>query len=282
MHYHPRKGYILIEILIAMSIGILLMTLLMEMYLASHESSTLETALSTIQQNARSFTAILTREIHAAGNIGCARLTQDFPIISLPNYPYTAANKITSTASNQITIRHADYPAATLAEEMKDHVRIYLSNNIAFKPGDILLISNCERAEMFKVQTVRKINGLLEITSTAALHDRYEKYAEVSRFSINQFYLAKTGRHYSDGSAIYALFIEDIHHRKSELVAGIQQMQIKYTIQNAEGSPSAITDWAAVSGVAMNIELHAPPLKKIWHVYAALHYQRTQKNQGTP
>ena len=217
---------------------------------------------------------ILTREIHQASNIGCARLTQDFPLISLQDYQLNNTNKITGNAANELTIRHAEYPVATLTESMQDNMRIYLNQDARFNPGDILIISDCQRAEIFKAQVIRRTNGKLEITSSFPLHDKYQKYSEVSRLSINKFYVAKTNRRNKDGSDIYALYAEDIHHRKSELVMGVNQMQLKFTVENGGGMvevpPSQVADWAKVLGVAVEVELHAPPLKRIWYVYSTL------------
>jgi hypothetical protein len=269
-----NAGLILIELLIAVSIGLLLIMMLMKIYLTSLNSSRLETALNTIEDNAKSFTAIMTSEIHQAGNIGCARLTRDFPIISLPKYTFTAANKISGNTSNEIIIRHVEYPNATLTEAMHDNHRIYLSNNIRFHSGDVLVISNCERAEIFIATKVKQKNDMQEITLTSPLHDKYEKLSEVSRLKINHFYIKKTGRRYEDGSDISALYLEDIHHRSTELVAGVEYMQIRYAVKDGalvkEFSSEQISDWGDVMGVAIDFELHAPPIRNIWYLYATV------------
>ena len=106
------------------------------------------------------------------------------------------------------------------------------------------------------------------------MHDKYEKYAEVSRLSSNRFYIAKSRYPHQDGSDIYSLFVEDIHHQKSELVMGLTRMQIRYTIQKggqvSEVTSDEVENWENILGVSMDFEYHTPPVKKISHFYAAL------------
>jgi len=267
-------GLVLVEVMISLSIGLLLISLLMGIYLACQQSLKLETALNNIQANAKDAAAILTMEVHQAGNIGCARLTNDFPITPYQQYQLNAENKIVGNAYSELTLRHAEYPNVFLTSSMQDNHKIITSKNIQFDPGEILLISSCERAEIFVSGEVKQRNGMQEITLISPLHHKYEKYAEVSRLLINKFYIAKTRRKYMDGSAIYALFVENSHHQNMELVAGVDQMEMKYTQQKAgrlqEVSAGEVGDWSQVLGVAMDFKLHAPPLKKSWHVYAAL------------
>jgi len=242
--------------MISLAIGLLIINLLMETYLASQKSLKLETALNNIQNNAQSAISILTNEIHQSGHIGCAKLSPDFPIISLPDYELNSENKIVINNKNELIIRYAKYENAYLTEAMKRKNRIYFKgdNNISSK--DILLISDCKSAEIFTARNIKKINDSYEVTLTSPLHHRYDKYAEISRLIINKFYVAKTNRKYPDGKSVYGLYMDNIHHQKMEVVSGISAMHINL-MENK-------------SGVAIDFDMESPQIRKKWHMFAEL------------
>jgi len=219
------------------------------MYMTTLQSLKLETALNTIQNNAKMIHSIFQTEIKQAGNIGCAKLTRDFPIISYGEYQLNSNNKIISPEENQITIRYAEYPNNTLIESMISVNRIDINNTVSFHAGDILLISDCKKAEILIADVIKKNHGNQIIVPHSPLHNRYEKFAEVSRLIINTFYVAETA------PGKQSLFMENIHHKKSELVSGVNHMQIQ---------------WENMAGIAIDYELTAATLTKNWHFYAAI------------
>jgi len=260
--YHYREcGLVLIEVMIAISIGLLLISLLMEAYLTCQKNVSLETALNTIQDNAKTLNFIFQSEISKGGNIGCARLTQDFPLISRGEYVINAGNKIMSHKANQITIRYAEYPNNILQKATNTDNRIHINKTARIKSGDILLISDCKKAEIAIAADVKNIHGNLEITLTAPLHYHYERFAEVSLYLSNTFYTRD-----------HSLFLEDIHHRKSIIISGIDHLQIRYTIKNGDAmrdvSWNEVSDWENILGVAMEYQLTSGSLKKNWYFYS--------------
>ena len=256
-------GLVLIEVMIAISIGLLVISVLMEIYITCQKSLALETALNTIQDNAKTINFIFQSEINKAGNIGCARLTRDFPLISPQEYPFNIANKMISPEENKITIRYAEYPNNILLQATNSDNRIYINKMVFFKPGDILLISDCKKAEIVIAAQVKKIHDNLEITLTSPLHYRYEKYAEVSRYVSNTFYSSEN-----------SLFLEDIHRHKSIILSGINHMKIQYTIKNGDlirDVPwNEISDWRNILGIAIEYQLTSGSLKKNWYFYKAV------------
>lgn len=244
-----ERGFMLIELMISISIALILLSLLMQIYLASQKSSKLEFALTSIQMNASSFTSILSSQIHQAGSIGCARLTTEFPLISHREYQLNAMNKISINQGSELTIRYAEYPNLYLTENTQDGMKIHSNAGIHIHANDVLLISNCKQAEIVIAANVKESRGVQEITLTSALHNQYEKYSELSRLAINRFYISRS--HYGRGNS---LFMENIKHEKHELIMGINQMRMVF--KN--------------SGVAIDFEVSVAPLEKTWHLYSAL------------
>ncbi len=248
---HPL-GFVLIELMLAVTLGLLLVSVIMQIYLANIGNYRLQRSLNHIQQNAKTAMDILTAEIHQAGYIGCARLTRDFPLISYPPYTLTYNNKISSLHTDEIIIRHAHFLGSILTESMRDAAILSVSGSVRFASGDILIISDCKQAEIFQAKEVKNTHGRQIIFSTP-LHHQYEQYAEVSHLDMNTYFIADTHRRYADGTPVYSLYVKDIDQRKSELVEGIQQMHIHSNLL----------------GVSIDFTVVAPPIKKVWHLYAA-------------
>ena len=80
--FQSISGSILIELMLSVAIGLLLMSGLIEIYLTSQRAIKLQKQLLEIQTNAQLVSDILHTEIKKSGNIGCAKLTDEFPIIS--------------------------------------------------------------------------------------------------------------------------------------------------------------------------------------------------------
>jgi type II secretory pathway pseudopilin PulG len=225
-------GFTLIETMVTMLVGLLLLSVLLEIYVSANKSLKLQTALYHIQDNAQQAIAVLSREIQQAGNIGCPRLSKDFPIIPFASYELNANNKLFGSNLNELIVRYALYPNNFLSENMRNKQSIMTNKEVHFNPGDILLISNCKQAEIFRVkQILDHTNGWQEIIPLIPLHNKYQQPAEVSKFIINKFYIAASNTRGFNGKFINALFLEDIHHYKTELIPGINQMRIQYTIR---------------------------------------------------
>jgi len=268
------RGLILMELIFAVAIGLLLLSVLMEVYLTCERSFRLQNALHQIQDNAKTATIILKSELFKAGNIGCAKLTYDFPLVPYRSFTLNPRNKLIGNNANEIMVSYAGYPNTVLEESMRNEATLYTNINSRFAPNDILLISDCKQAEIFQVSQVKYSRGLQEIISLYPLHSRYEKYAQIAKFESNKYFIANTHRVNRDGTAIYALFMEDINRHKTELVDGIHQMRIMYTINQSgqwvDVQPQDVADWSTVVGVMIELMLDSPPIKKNWYLYARI------------
>jgi hypothetical protein len=232
-------------------IGMVLFIIVIRLYLISEKSTHLQQALTHIQDDAHDAIYILTSEIKKAGNIGCARLTSDFPVAAYREYTLTAENK-RIVHDHELIIRYMDYPHASLLK-ITNH-SLWVSNHAKFLEEDILVISDCKHAEMFQVAQIKMEENKQKLITTSPLKYHYEKNAEISRLQINRYFIDKTRRTYSDGSSIYALFVETKDHRKLELVANISAIQFTRDVQ---------------SGVNISLQVTSPPFKKQWYAYAA-------------
>lgn len=268
-----QTGMTLIELLISLAISLLLLALLIEIYLSTHRSLQIQHALYAIQENGRTASVILTSAINQSGHIGCARLTTDFPIISHTSHKLNAKNKIRGT-SHEITVRYREYPNVVLNKNTNADQPLYASDEIKFKPNDVIMISNCKNAEIFSIKSIHFKNGNQEIVPSRPLHYSYDKFSELGLLAVDRYYISKTKRRNQNGQPVYALFLQNIRGQKTELIENITNMKITYTVNKSGNlkdiSANQVINWSEVAGAAIDIDLYAGPLEKTWHVYAAL------------
>lgn len=280
-----QYGMTLIELMLALTLTVWIVGSLSAIYLAAVKNHLAETALQNIQQNSRVAFQLLNSAIRSAGFIGCARLQNDFQVKTTEAYTITPANRVQAyhgseikPGTNALTIRYASMINNTLLEAMHAKNTLHVTATPKISVGEALLISNCLSAEIFSAQQVIvESDNTQEIISSHDLSQLYDKNAELSELQINTFYVGRTDRKNVDGSTIYALYMKDITQRKTELVEGIDSLQIHYSVlENGnmiEHNENDILDWSAVRGVSLQallISLNYFPLEKTEFSYVAL------------
>jgi len=268
--HSQQIGITIIELLFSLSLSLILIAIVFDIYLASQKSLNTQSVLNALQDNATQAISILKSELHQAGYIGCAKLTVDFPLVSHSAVTLTPENKMMGS-SNKITIKYASFPTNTLLTNMQNETVMILDEMNKVMVGNILLISDCQHAEIFKVQQVKHKRYQQTVMADTPLNYRYAANAEVSQLKVNHYFIAKTKRKDKLGNPIYSLFSEDIKHRKHELVEGIQQIIISYTL-NRDGiltdvSAQEVDSWAKVAGVGIELTLKELHLQKTWFMY---------------
>jgi type IV pilus assembly protein PilW len=278
-------GMSLIELMVSLTLSILILMGLSAIYLASAKNHLSEAALQNIQQNTRITFQLLQGSLRQAGNVGCAKLQNDFPVTTSQPYNITEDNFIQpywgseiKSGTDAFTVRFANALGGSLIKPMEvaNTLQITASPKIAI--GDILLISDCQTAEILTVQQVSVASdGTQIILTDKNLTKIYKENAEVNEFEMNTFYISKTSRKDSSGKAIYALYMKDKTSHATELTEGVSSMQIQYAVlENGnifEQHSNEVKDWSSVMGVSLQFDfdsLNFFPLKKTVYTYVAL------------
>lgn len=251
-----QQGVTLLELMISLFIAMMILFYITAIFLFYEKNHDMQVALTSVTENANMISQLFKNEIHAAGYIGCGKLTDTFPIKN--NTPLKITLHGIDVASKILTISHADFQHAELIKNMHSDSVLYVTNTVKFSAGDVLLVSDCKSADIFMVKNIdfysKEIN---KITAVTPLANRYEKNALVSQYEVNTYYIDTTDRFDTKGFPIHALYQKDIYQNKTELIEGIEDMKI-----NADG------------GVAIECKLKSVTrfaLEKEWFIYAGLH-----------
>ncbi len=251
-------GITLIELMLALSLSIFLISLLFEIYLIAENSQLTQAALISLQENEQILSQLVLRHIRMAGYAGCEKLADDFPFYNHLTEKVSLSNKIQLSQQSGVTLWHAGIESALLIKPMRGFATFYATANPPFAIGDKLIISDCKTADLFSIKQISILsNGIQKIVTTVPLNKLYAENAEVREFVWESFFVSDTGRLDLQQKPVYALFMRGQDDRKTELVEGVTSMQVEL---------DQMENGAAVVGVAFAFTI----LNKTWHTYVSL------------
>ena len=176
-----QTGLTLIEILVAMVISLILMAGVLQIFQSNKQSFRVQESLSLIQENGRTAMRILAEELRMAAFWGCR--SQDISIITdnldpwgagyqdlLANGGIAGTNDDGLNISDSITISGARSNRLTLLNGSMGGVGndIPVTNGSGIQPGDIMLITNCAKGDIFQVTNATSLGPVDPIEHAAS------------------------------------------------------------------------------------------------------------------
>jgi type IV pilus assembly protein PilW len=235
---HPRaqQGITLIELMIALVIGLLATGAMLKVYVDSSRLYRFNEGLARIQENGRFATEFVRRDARMAGFWGCyhgASLTNH-----ATDHPSYQPNDITGTNGlehnepdepdepDSITFSRAGRNVGTLSSNMatpNSALKVYSADD--FETGDAVLISDCEMADIFLVTAV---DGTKHEITTDELSKAYAAGSRLYRMQNVTFCIAP-GANPAQPSLRRLVKLtndQECPTDGDELVEGIENMQI--------------------------------------------------------
>lgn len=248
-----QSGMTLIEIMIAMTLGLVLIGGVIQLFLTSKQTFRMNAAMAAVQESGRYALETISRDLRMAGFQGCAdpgsvssesAVKNDSPTASLLQTAVTGSEG--SAASDALTVQFASGEAVRLASN-SDPVNAQIvvqSNPDAIAANDVVMMADCTTAHLVRVTSVAAGASDVTLTYGAGENDLgklSKAYAPAStlvmRFNSVTYSVAPTGRTNARGEAISALFRQGLNDAAPvELVAGVENMQIQYGERLADGS----------------------------------------------
>jgi hypothetical protein len=269
------NGFSLLELLIAVFLGTLLLGVLLQSYLGAKKIYRTQSDLADLSENMRFADFILWQSITQAGFAGCRRASEldlinhvkdekyaglffgvrGYDSVYLPSYLKGDIVKGTDV----IVIGKASSQVVSILENVaKGTDSILVEQNPTTESKHLLLISNCENADLFYSKGRRK----KEIVSNASLAHAYnKKNAEIRFFEEVTFFI----KYPSDkkNRPIPGLYFCINRGRADELISNVSDMQVSYGI-NVSGShqylkAKKIVDlklWDKILDVRIDLTMH--------------------------
>lgn len=266
-----QRGLSLIELMIAITLGFIVVAAVGYLYLGSRQSFRTTDNLARMQENARYALDTMARDIRMAGSLGCTNLTEAAPTLGLPvpaalvpaptnaiavlggdvgtNPPGVPAAAVPRVAGDALSIWGAQSSSVTLASITAG------DNPYTYKANDILAVVTCRPpADAPPTAVLRAAPAPLTALPGAPA-------AEVMKFDRFAYYI---GINPGNRRALYRNSIND---GLGELVEGVEDMQILYGVDtdatpdraaNVYQTASTVADWTRVVSVRINLLMASP------------------------
>ncbi|MBK9217167.1 MAG: prepilin-type N-terminal cleavage/methylation domain-containing protein [Uliginosibacterium sp.] len=185
------RGVTLVELMIAMVLGLLILAAVSAVYLSSKQTFRANDNLARVQENVRTAFDTLTHDIREAAFFGCAgqdtvkdlnfinalnnntRLLFDFksPVFGYEAISTTAWNETPDSGDRRpltgrdiLVVRTVAEGGGPIVEQDKTNLRLSVSENSGIVVGDILLANNCKNVAVFQATAVAT-NAKLDVIS---------------------------------------------------------------------------------------------------------------------
>ena len=166
-----QLGLSLVEVLVALVISLFLLTGIVQVYLANRTSYTFSEAISRAQENGRFALDTMTQDLRGAGFFGCAIFDPADTSTLVNNlnpagagydaaiHDFIGQGIIQGTendglnGSDSITLRGAKPDQVTIHPpyNVTTSATIQVTTNDSIQSGDIVMVSNCQGADIFQV-----------------------------------------------------------------------------------------------------------------------------------
>lgn len=265
----PRQqGTSLVEIMIAMAIGMFMAGVIASLYLATRNNFRYQEDLARLQESARFAINVLSRDIRMAGYNGCGSTitettnvingatTNPFLDFSTPVRGYeggidtfpsglTSAGVISGT--DAIVLIGVD-PTSELVVQSHNPVSAQINTNShSVKAGEILLITDCSKAAVFQMTGPSTANptNVVHNTGTGTPGNCYKELgascssgakaynfkpgSSLMRVYSNAYYIGAASS--GSGNSLWTLSLSGSTSGSSvarELIQGVENMQIAY------------------------------------------------------
>lgn len=284
-----QKGLSLVEMLVAMAVGLVLLGGIYQVFFSTTTTAQVQENNSRIQENGRFAIEIIKKDVRMAGYMGCANLN-NVKVNVVANSPpvnlfeastvlrgYEGGNGWANKpahfvpGTDVIEIHSASPLSVTLDEKLGTvNANIKLSSNPGgVKAGDVLFVSDCNNADVFRATSVSSGGGKTTIAHASNantsnnLSTTYGTDAEVMSFVSSTYFIGTNAagnpslfRRDQDGNGIGLT---------DELVEHVETMQFLYGV-DADGdrvvddyvAANAVGDWQNVLSVKLALLLRGP------------------------
>ncbi len=294
--FNKSSGMSLVELMIAVALGIIITGGLIEIFINNKLTYRVQDGLARLQENGRYAHYYLSKEIRMAGYGSCGSLKTLVPAIQAkvvpPNFAFSIDDVITGHDGNAdgtwspalpptlatvvapgtdvIGLHSASRYSVTLKKPMvQPNVALIVEDRIDIQQDDVILICDSDTADIFFVTNVMNAESISHGSNgnwTPNLSKAYQTDARVMKIESSVFYLKDTGRVNITGQPILALVFQDLNGVESELVEGVEEMQITYGVDSsgdlvADTYQTATTidaanNWANVMSVRLSLLLN--------------------------
>lgn len=266
-----QRGFSLIELMVAVTLGFIVVGAVGYLFLGSRQSFRTTDNLSRMQENARFALESITRDVRMAGYVGCGSL-QSMAVNTIANPPVPALSAdnaiagldtpgaaitnfmgttITRPAGDAVTITGAFGGGVNLTGNLDpSNADVQIAGNpYGFKANDILIVSSCTNADIFSATTVSASGGIVTVAHANSTNtgNRVGTYGPNDVVLKMEQYTYFIGMNPADKRALYRTSLTE---GTIELVEDVWDMQIEYGVDTSVTADGAADEYQTATAVA--------------------------------
>lgn len=282
MSSRSQHGFSLVELMIAITLGLIVVGAIGYLYLGSRQAFRTTDAMSRIQENARYALQTMAHDVRMAGYVGCGNL-QTMNVNTIANAPVpalTAANALTGwdagagtmsfgspaikriSTTDAISIMGAFGGSVTLTGNVTPtNANVQISGNPNnFAVGNLLMVSNCTNADNFWATTVSNSGGTVTLAhatnaNTTNWVGTYDTSAIVMKLEQYIYFIGLNPL-----TNERSLYRNSLSEGTVELADNVWDMQILYGVDNnSDGAAdvyqaaTTVGNWAQVVSARISL-----------------------------
>lgn len=288
-----QRGLSLVEVMVAVTLSLILTIGVLQIFQSTKTTYRVQEGLSRLQETGRFAISFLAKDIRMAGYSGCGNM-QNVSVNVMANNPppftggadsvvgfengvgwtQPAGTPTRVPGTDVIRIQRASESDLRLTgntDPTNGNIQIG-SNPFGFQAEDVLIITDCQSADVFRATTV---SGGSTITISHAnsnnggtapkLSKDYNDDATVMAFISNTYYI---GTNPAGNPALYLISLDSTQAsgiRTAALLDDVADMQIVYGVDNngdrmidAYQNATAVADWATVMSARLAVLTQSP------------------------
>jgi len=238
--FYRQTGLTLVEIMVAITLSLVILAGVIEMFVATKQTYRVEEGLSRVQENARYAMTILAKDVRHAGYWGCANTTPNNLLNAGGGFDFSGpaieGTEGASSAPDTLTLRGA-YSNGIRVEEPfmnTNSAALHISSNNGLQKGDIIIVSDCSASEIFQISGPAQSNvdnGTLNHNTgnTVSPGNNSQNFSKKYKADANVLKAKQLNYSIQTGvNGLPALFRSENGGTAEELVEGVESLQVLY------------------------------------------------------
>lgn len=259
-----QRGFTIVELMVALAIAMLIVAAMSILYLANQKTARVDDSLSRRQESLRFAIDAISYDLRMAGHYGCSFATIPVSHVSSTDENlvysnsirgYTSGSVPTGVSASELFVTNAgapqDHPYSDVvrvqfassaywpvntAMSTKTDALVVDGHSSDFSAGNIMVVADCERGDMFVASVVTGSGATVTIghaagggNAGASFSKVYDTSAEVMRFVNRVYYVGKINdRPVLMRRTLSAAPLAGTSLDTEEVADGIAEMQILY------------------------------------------------------
>ena len=264
MTSRSQRGFSLVELMVACTVGLIILGVIGGIYDNSKQVARVNDTISRLQENGRFVIQLLDHDLRMAGFRGCGGpLIPSVNVLNSASYLYqynvgltgnkasgggwlptldaaiTALSPAPSTGADVVTLRYIDGPGVPLSARMASATgTLQVSPGSPIAAGDILLVADCAASAVFHVTDFAAGTGVVShaagvgaapTNTTTDLGQIFGTDASVYRLVTKTYFIAPSARK----PTIKSMWINSVPNydgqpQPVEMVEGVERFQLLY------------------------------------------------------